>query len=431
MRKNYDFNSNFTLDLMTMKPEKSLKSAQTLLIIVASLGYFVDIYDLILYNIVKKESLLSLGYLETEIKSIDGFLFRCQMGGMLIGGLLWGILGDTKGRLKVLFGSILMYSVANIANAFVWDLSSYAVIRFIAGVGLAGELGAGITLIVETMDKEKRGYGTMIIVTFGALGAVFAYLVADIFQNWKISYIVGGAMGLALLALRIGAYESRMYKEIESHEGIRRGDFLSLFTQKTRLKKYLWCIAMGLPVWFVVGILINLTESYFEPYLKLTDDISTGKAVLFCYLGLSVGDFLSGVLSQINKSRLRVVQLYLIVCCLLVFAYMFILPGTHSGYFYTLCFLLGGATGYWALFVTVAAEQFGTNIRSTVTSTVPNFVRGAVIPITLGFELLANTEFLGIIGAVIVVGVICIGLAILAAYKLEETFGKDLNYHEL
>jgi MFS family permease len=310
-------------------------------------------------------------------------------------------------------------------------LSSYAVIRFIAGVGLAGELGAGITLIVETMDKEKRGYGTMIIVTFGALGAVFAYLVADIFGDWKISYIVGGAMGLALLALRIGAYESRMYKEIESHSGVRRGDFLSLFTNKVRLRKYLWCIAMGLPVWFVVGILINLTESYFEPYLKLKDDISTGKAVLFCYLGLSVGDFLSGLLSQINKSRLKVVQLYLIVCCLLVLAYVFILPGTQSQYFYALCFLLGGATGYWALFVTVAAEQFGTNIRSTVTSTVPNFVRGAVIPITLGFEMLANIDFLGIIGAVILVGIICMGLAILAAYKLEETFGKDLNYHEM
>ena len=400
-----------------------------ILIIVASLGYFVDIYDLILFNIVKKESLLYLGFREAEIKHYDAFLFRWQMGGMLLGGILWGVMGDRRGRVTVLFGSIIMYSLANIANAYVWDITSYQIIRFLAGIGLAGELGAGITLVAETMPKEKRGYGTMIIVSFGALGAVFAYFVADYF-NWKAAYWVGGLMGLALLGLRMGAHESGMFKSMQEHSHIKRGQFMDLFRQKQRAIKYLKCIGLGLPVWFVVGVLVALSESYFEPVLFLTGNIEVARAVMFCYVGLTLGDFVSGFSSQMFKNRLKIVASFLIFCFLCTLVYLFGAYKTSPNFFYALCLISGAATGYWAMFVTIAAEQFGTNIRSTVASTVPNFVRGSVIPITFSFELLANHSGLGPIYAALVVGLICIGIALYSTLTLPETFNKELNYHE-
>ncbi len=414
---------------MSTNIEAKQKRNQILIIIVASLGYFVDIYDLILFNVVKKASLISLGFQVDQVKDLEISLFNWQMTGMLVGGILWGILGDKKGRLKVLFGSILLYSLANIANAYVWDLTSYKVIRFIAGVGLAGELGAGITLIAEMMKKEKRGYGTMIVVTFGALGAVFAALVANKF-NWQTSYWVGGIMGLCLLLLRVGALESSMFKHMhEEKNKIEKGNFFMLFTNRKRLGKYLLCIVMGLPVWFVVGVLIALSESYFAAELfTLTGKISTGYAVMCCYIGLSVGDLLSGLLSQLFKSRLKVVFGYLIFSVAVIGYYLFGMDGKSPEFFYFICILLGIGTGYWALFVTVAAEQFGTNIRSTATSTVPNFVRGAVVPITKSFQYMV--PLVGLVGGTIIVGSVCIFLALLSTLLLKDSFSKDLDYIE-
>lgn len=413
---------------MKHTPDSKHKRNQILIIIVAALGYFVDIYDLILFNVVKKASLLSLGFQADQVKDLEISLFNWQMSGMLVGGILWGILGDKKGRLKVLFGSILLYSLANIANAYVWDLTSYKVIRFIAGIGLAGELGAGITLISEMMKKEKRGYGTMIVVTFGALGAVFAALVANKF-NWQTSYWVGGVMGLCLLLLRVGALESSMFKKMHEEKSSERGNFFMLFNSRRRLVKYLLCIVMGLPVWFVVGVLIALSESYFASELfQLTGKISTGYAVMCCYIGLSVGDLLSGLLSQLFKSRLKVIFGYLVFSSLVIAFYLFGMNGKTPEFFYFMCILLGAGTGYWALFVTVAAEQFGTNIRSTATSTVPNFVRGAVVPITKSFQYLVPIA--GLVGGTLIVGSVCLFLAFLSTLLLKESFHKDLNYLE-
>lgn len=394
------------------------------IVVVASLGYFVDIYDLILFNVVKKASLMSLGVAENMVDQEGVFLFNLQMFGMLVGGLLWGILGDRKGRVKVLFGSILLYSLANIANAMVTDLTTYGIIRFIAGVGLAGELGAGITLVNETMTKEKRGYGTMILVTFGALGAVFAAIIADQF-DWQTSYYVGGGMGLLLLLIRMGTLESGMFKNM-SHSSVKKGDFLSLFSSGKQFMKYLNCILIGLPVWFVIGLLIALCVS-FSKETGVIGEVKTGTAIMFAYIGLSVGDLFSGLLSQMLRSRKKVVYLYIALCATLSATFLFV-EGLSSGMFYVLCLLLGVGTGYWALFVTIASEQFGTNIRSTVTTTVPNFVRGAVWPITFGFQALVPTT--GFIGAAVVVGSICMGLALYATISVKETFAKDLDYTE-
>lgn len=417
-----------------------------LLILVAALGYFVDIYDLILFNVVKKESLEHIlpNELAEERTRIGIFLFNMQMTGMLVGGLLWGIWGDKKGRLSVLFGSILLYSLANIVNAMVTTVPLYAVVRFIAGVGLAGELGAGITLVSEVMSKEKRGYGTMIIVTFGALGAVVAALVGaeghqigvflgSLFgisiASWQVAYIMGGIMGLLLLLLRIGTIESSMFKNMKNHEHVAKGDLRILFKSKNHSIKYLSCVFVGVPIWFIIGLLVANSQEIFAPELGVQQPVINGTALMFAYLGLSFGDLLSGLMSQFMRSRKKVIYIYLSFAVLLVLYFLYGMNGASANHYYGVSFLLGTASGYWAIFVTVASEQFGTNIRSTVTNTVPNFVRGSVPLITLSFGWLVQSSVTNI-QAALWVALVTFGIAFLSNYFLDETFGKDLNYFE-
>ena len=418
------------------------------LIIIAALGYFVDIYDLVLFGVVKAESLATImPDADAAVRAATGkYLFNIQMLGMLLGGILWGILGDKKGRLKVLFGSILLYSVANILNAFVTDIPSYTVIRLLAGIGLAGELGAGITLISELMPKETRGYGTMIVVTFGALGAVAASLIGAEGQavgalienisgwkpaNWQVVYLIGGAMGLVLLLLRVGALESGFFEQMHQDNSIQKGNLKLIFGQKQNFIKYLHCISIGIPIWYTVGLLVMNSADNFGPWLGVYD-ISNGKAVMYCYLGLSAGDLLAGFLSQWWKSRKKVVQLYLwfsMAMTLFFLVYLHNLNNSSATY-YLMCFLLGTGTGYWAIFVTIAAEQFGTNIRSTAANTIPNFVRGSVNIVVLLFGLFIGMGINDGVSAS-VVGIIFIGLALYSLSQLHETFGKDLDYLEV
>ncbi|MBM3186961.1 MAG: MFS transporter, partial [Bacteroidetes bacterium] len=371
-----------------------------ILVIVASLGYFVDIYDLVLFGVVKTDSIKTiLPEASDAARSATGkMLFNLQMIGMFIGGLLWGVLGDKKGRVKVLFGSILLYSLANIANAFVTDIPSYCVIRIIAGIGLAGELGAGITLVTELMPKEKRGYGTMIIVCFGALGAVLAKIVQEngdslgIFVksvfgvsmvNWQIAYIVGGVLGLLLLLIRMGTLESGMFHQM-NEDGIKRGDLKLIFFKKSNLIKYMQCIVIGIPIWFVIGLIIMNSEDNFGPLLGLKN-VKNGYALMYSYIGLSVGDLVAGLLSQMLKSRRKVVMIFLTMTIVVTSLFLFGSKNISLETYYFYCFLLGASTGYWAIFVTIAAEQFGTNIRSTAANTIPNFVRGSVNLVVLFF----------------------------------------------
>lgn len=394
------------------------------LIIVTALGYFVDIYDLILFSIVRVQSLTSLGVAADQLMNVGVYLINAQMIGMLIGGVIWGIMGDKRGRLTVLFGSILVYSIANIANAYVQDIQTYAIIRFIAGIGLAGELGAGITLVTESMSKEKRGYGTMIVASIGLMGAVFAAFITDHFE-WRTAYLIGGVLGFLLLLMRVSVTESSMFTSAKK-EAHQLADFKLLFNNRTRFLNYLNCILIGLPVWFVVGILITFSPEIAKE-IGITEPISVGKGILYCYLGTAIGDIASGVLSQMLKSRKKVVFLFLIM--ILLSSTWFLYSGlSNAAALYQIAFVLGFSAGYWALFVTIASEQFGTNIRSTVTTTVPNFVRAAVVPLTLGFAFAKQT--MGAINAAYLVGLISIGIALFAIFQIKETFGKDLDYIE-
>jgi MFS family permease len=357
--------------------------------------------------------------------------------------LLWGILGDKKGRLKVLFGSILLYSLANLANAFVSDVPTYALVRVIAGIGLAGELGAGITLVSEMMSKEKRGYGTMVIVVFGALGAVVASLVGakgkaigsvlteitgQVYANWQVAYIVGGLMGLVLLLMRVGTIESHFFQSIKHESGIKKGDLRLIFGNRTNFIKYMHCILIGIPIWYIIGLLIMNSKDNFGPLLGV-QGVVNGTAVMYAYIGLSFGDLISGILSQLLRSRKRVVYLYLLFTLILTAIFLFFSKGIDLNTYYLMCFLLGTGTGYWAIFVTIAAEQFGTNIRSTAANTIPNFVRGSVNLVVMLFGLLASANLTDGVAAA-VVGILFITLALYSISRLKETFGKDLNYME-
>jgi MFS transporter, putative metabolite:H+ symporter len=392
-------------------------------ILLASLGYFVDIYDLILFSIVRVKSLQGIGVPDADLLGQGVLLLNMQMGGMLLGGILWGVLGDKRGRLSVLLGSIFLYSIANIANGFVHSVGMYAFLRLIAGIGLAGELGAGITLVSEVMPKETRAYGTMIVAAVGIMGAVVASLIGDMF-DWRTAYFIGGGMGIVLLLLRIKANESGMFSKM-SGENIKRGHLSTLFSSPANVLKYARCILIGVPLWFVVGILITFAPE-FGKALGMPIIPSAGTAVLFAYVGLSIGGLASGCLSQMWASRKKVIGLFMLLNALFVLCYLF---GHHSlRAFYLICLGLGFASGYWALFVTVAAEQFGTNIRSLVATTVPNFVRGAVVPLTLSFQVLKNT--FGVVHAGLIVGAVCMALAFAALLAMDETHGKDLDYLE-
>jgi putative MFS transporter len=401
-------------------------------VIVGALGYFVDVYDLILFAIVRGASLKDLGLSGDQILERGIFLFNFQMAGILNGGIAFGILGDRLGRVALLFSSILLYSVANIANGFVHSVEAYAVWRFIAGFGLAGELGGGITLVSEVLSKEARGYGTMIVATVGVFGAVVGGLVAGL-VHWRTAYFIGGGLGLLLLILRMSVAESGMFRQLRTGPPqIARGNFLLLFTNWKRFAKYLRCILIGLPNWFVIGILVAFSPEIARA-LQIQGAIDTAHAVPFAYVGITFGGFASGFFSQQLRSRKKIVYAFILFTLAAMAAYFFC-AGFSAATFYLVILFLGFGVGYWAVFVTIAAEQFGTNIRATVATTVPNFVRGAVVPLTLAFNHLKSCTIngapLGVVSSAAIVGMICITLALWALRGLDETHGKELDYIE-
>jgi MFS family permease len=388
------------------------------------LGYMVDMYDLFLFSIVRVPSLKSLNLSADSIMKDGIMLLNLQMAGLLIGGIVWGILGDKKGRLSVLFGSILIYSLANIGNGFVNSVGAYAVLRFIAGFGLAGELGAGITLVTEILPNKIRGYGATLVATLGVFGALLAYLVSYLF-DWRTSYFIGGGLGLLLMALRIRVFESGIFMKLKE-KNIKRGDVRMLFNNKARLLKYVTSIVIGMPIWFVVGILITFSPE-FGRAMGFDQPVDAGKAVLFAFAGQVAGNITSGSLSQYLQNRKKVILLFMLLSFAFVLIFL-LAPFRHTTLLYSLCACLGFCSGYWTLFITVAAELFGSNLRATVATTVPNFVRGTVIPLTYLFLLIKN--YVGIIYSALIVGVLTYVIAILALVYLEETFKKDINYTE-
>lgn len=400
-------------------------------VIVAALGYFVDIYDLLLFTIVREPSLQGIGVVLTDkvqVLAASTKIINWQMVGLLIGGVIWGTVGDKKGRLSVLFGSIALYSVANFITGYVQTVDQYAWMRFVAGIGLAGELGAGITLVSELLPKEKRGLGTSLVAGIGLFGAVFAYFIYKFTNDWRLCYKIGGGLGIVLLLLRVSVAESGMFKEVKDKK-VQRGNFLMFFNNGKRFQKYILAILIGLPTWYVIGILVNLSNR-FAKEMYGDNHIESGRAIMYAYIGIAIGDILIGFVSQYFKSRKKaLLSFYLLSMLTLV---LFFSGFNNSDVrMYGICSLLGFSTGFWAIFITMGAEQFGTNLRATAATTIPNMVRGALPLINLMFlNLFQKTWGWDLLQSGIITGVIVMSITMVAFYFTEETFHKDLNYVE-
>jgi MFS family permease len=414
-----------TADMQATKP---MASIWNIAVVVAALGYFVDIYDLLLFTIVREPSLRGLNVSDSNMLSASTHIINWQMIGLLIGGVIWGIMGDKKGRLSVLFGSILLYSVANFLTGYVQTVDQYATARFIAGIGLAGELGAGITLVSELLPKHKRGIGTSLVAGVGLFGAVFAYFIYRYTNDWRLCYKIGGGLGIALLLLRVSVAESGMFHSVKATTA-SRGNILMFFNNGTRFRKYMLAILIGLPTWYVIGILVNYSNR-FAREIYGENAIDSGKAIMYAYVGIAIGDILTGLVSQYYKSRKK--TLYLFYASSILFIILFFSSFNRSdSSMYWICGMMGFSTGFWAIFVTMGAEQFGTNLRATAATTIPNMVRGALPLINLMFKnVFQDTWKWGMVKSAIVTGVIVMSIAIVSAWFTEETFDKELDYVE-
>ncbi len=407
-------------------------SVFSIAVIVAALGYFVDIYDLLLFTIVKKASVLAVGATDATLLADSTKIINWQMLGLLIGGIIWGVLGDKKGRLSVLFGSIILYSAANFITGFIQTVDQYAWCRFVAGLGLAGELGAGITLVSELLPKNKRGIGTSLVAGIGLFGAVAAYFTyqwtSGINENWRLCYKIGGGLGILLLFLRISVAESGMFKQLKE-SNVQRGNFLMFFTNASRFKKYFLAILIGLPTWYVIGILVNQSDRFGKAMFGSTT-IDSGRSIMFAYTAIAIGDILIGFVSQYFKSRKKALLLFYLLTTISLIIFFSGVNNSDTR-MYIICALLGFSTGFWAIFVTMGAEQFGTNLRATAATTIPNMVRGALPLINLLFlNLFQNNWQWSLINSGIVTGVVVLAVTFIAFYFTEETFHKDLNYTE-
>ncbi|MBM4253707.1 MAG: MFS transporter [Deltaproteobacteria bacterium] len=394
-------------------------------VLVAALGYMVDTYDLLLFSIIRRPSLEALGYAGSQLVSHGMLLLDVQMIGMLLGGLLWGLLGDRRGRLSVLFGSILLYSIANIANAWVQSIEAYAVLRFLAGFGLAGELGAAITLVSEVLPREHRGYATGLVAASGALGVTLAALVGELL-DWKVAYIVGGSLGLVLLVTRIRIVDSGVFAAMDdAAPNVSRGNFLMLLHPK-RMRRFVSCVLAGSPLWLTAGILIPFAPEITGD-LGVTAEVKTTYMTIVSNIGILFGDMLSSALSQHFRSRKKVICALILSAAGFVFAFLLIQKAAPAVY-YAMMFMIGVSVGFWAVLLTSTTEQFGTNLRVTATTNVPNLVRTLVIPMTLGITMMQPS--LGMRNATLVVATAVLILAVIGAMNLEETFGRDLGFTE-
>ena len=403
-------------------------SILNLAVVVAALGYFVDIYDLLLFTIVREPSIKDLGIADTGMLEASTKIINWQMIGLLIGGVLWGVMGDRKGRLSVLFGSILLYSVANFLTGFITNVDQYAWARFVAGIGLAGELGAGITLVSELLPKEKRGIGTSLVAGVGLFGAVFAYFVHKLTGDWRLCYKIGGGLGIMLLLLRISVAESGMFHGMKQ-KAVSRGNFFMFFTKASRFRKYVLAILIGLPTWYVIGILVNLSNR-FAGQLYTDNLINSGRSIMLAYVGIATGDILIGFVSQYFKSRKK--AMYVFYSMSIASVILFFSPlNNNDTSMYLICGLLGFSTGFWAIFVTMGAEQFGTNLRATAATTIPNMVRGALPLMNLMFvDLFQKSWQWPLVKSGIITGIIVVLIGLISIYYTEETFHKDLDYVE-
>lgn len=398
-------------------------------VIVGALGFFVDIYDLLLFSIVRRSSFTELGVTGDALKTVGESIISWQMIGLSIGGIIWGVLGDKRGRKTVLFGSILLYSLATIANGMVQTVEQYTWLRFIAGLGLAGELGASITLTSELLPKEKRGIAAALIATSGVMGTITAYFVhwaSD--ENWRLCYYIGGAMGLALLFLRMGVLESRMYDRSRS-ASVPHGSLLMFLKSRERFMRYLRGILIGLPVWYIIGVLISFSDEFASRFGISGFDQPT--ALMLQYVALLFGDMTAGLLSNYIKSRKKTLLIFYGITAVFLLLFFGLKGGGSATNMYLICMGLGFGSGISVLYITMSAESFGTNLRATAAISIPNLVRGCLPLILILFRFLRSENLINnYVSAAAVTGVVVMLIGLWSLYYTKETWGKELDFLE-
>jgi MFS family permease len=392
------------------------------MLMIAGLGFMVDVYDVIIFAVVRISSLQSLGVPKEQLLSTGVFLLNMQLTGMVIGGVIWGVLGDKKGRRAALFGSIILYSIANLFNAGVQHVEVYAFLRFLAGIGLAGEIGAAMTIAAEVTPAKYRAYGTAVVAGMGVFGSIIASAVGDL-MPWRVAFLTCGLIGTVLLFVRLHMKETAHFDKIKNEKNVQRGSLRLLFSSRDRVLRATRCVLAAVPIWFVFGVLVSFAPEVDGSH-GATGTISIAQVALSYSFGETTGEVCSGIVSQLLKSRRKAMLLFVsgsTLCTIILFA-------APASLYAWICFPLGIFVGVWSVVVTSAAEQFGTNLRSTATTLIPNMVRASVIPITTAFSYLS--PYIGASKAACLIGMLCYALAFLSISQMKETFGQDLDFLE-
>lgn len=391
-------------------------------VIVTALGYFIDLFDYYVFLVTRQKVLTDFGFSGSQLMETGLYMVNLQFAGLLVGGVIFGVLGDKIGRKQSLLGSILLYSIATLASGMTHNIDVFAALRFIAGIGIAGEVGVGVTMVSETMDKNRRGLGVTAFIGVGLLGVVAAALMSELL-HWRTCYIIGGLAGLLLLVTRIWVMEPQMFTDL--NKSVKRGSFRVLFASPDGVRRYVLCILLAVPVFFGVSIIATLSPE-LSIALGASPPASVSTTMIIAYTMMVIGEIVIGLLSQRLKSRKKVIALFLVLMAITLGV------GFHNGAldatgYYILAGVVGFFMGYWVNFIALSAEQFGTNVRSLAANTIPNFTRGTTIAINMAFLALKDD---GVVYAASIVGFTVIVIALLALWKLPETFGKDLDYTE-
>jgi hypothetical protein len=245
--------------------------------------------------------------------------------------------------------------------------------------------------------------------------------------DWRTCYYIGGALGLTLLLLRMQVKESVLFKQVKQ-AGVKRGDFLMFFNNKERALLYLRCIMIGIPAWYIIGVLVTFSDQFGKEFG--IEGIDPGKAIMYQYMAIAFGDLTAGLLSKLLNSRKKALFVFYGITTLFLGLYFGLRGGGSAQNMYWLCAGLGFGTGFSVIYITMSAEQFGTNLRATAAVTIPNMVRGALPLIIILFKGMRNWTGSYVTGAVLT-GALLMLIAVYAAIGIRETYNKELDFVEV
>ncbi len=407
-------------------------SSYFIILLVTSLGNFVDYGDMFMASLVRNDAIVALGIAQTKeaVLAVGLNLESFQAVGFLLGCFTWGIFADKKGRLQVLYISTLVYSLANILNGLLSPEWShvyywYGGCRLFSGWGLSAEFSVAITLIVEYFSVKKRIIGTMLMTGLGFLGVfLVSWLKFYTHILWNEFFIWGGVAGLVLLVFRFAAQESFMFLNQQT-AAIKKGSLMTLLKQKKYSRQFFLTVWLVLPI-FLVQLILKFSPNISQ---QINSEIISIALVLLIYDAFSIfSDILGCYISYLFNNRMRVLKFYLILIFLALLGFAIWPPLTTFSWYWVYVPILGLANGYWGLWGTMIAELFGINVRATATTFIVNLSRSFVLILSITFKDLDLRYGFSI--SVIVLTLVTCGLAFWSVFKIPETAHKNLEYVE-